>query len=95
MGVQVRVGDKLNNNFYDQWSLRDLYFKKAMSLFIQKYEDFDLHFIFFVGEWYFFFFFKKEYHRVLRKSKMNNDRWWIYRISNRQRPRMGFQTSHR
>ena len=50
MGVQVRVGDKLNNNFYDQWSLRDLYFKKAMSLFIQKYEDFDLHFIFFVGK---------------------------------------------
>ena len=49
VGVQVRVGDKLNNNFYDQWSLRDLYFKKAMSLFIKKYEDFDLHFVFFVG----------------------------------------------
>jgi hypothetical protein len=49
IGVQVRVGDKLNNNFYDQWSLRELYFRKAMSLFAKKFPHFELHFVFFVG----------------------------------------------
>lgn len=49
VGVQVRVGDKLNNNFYDQWSLGELYFKKAMSLFVKKFSHYELHFVFFVG----------------------------------------------
>lgn len=49
--MQVRVGDKLNNNFYDQWSLSDLYFKKAMSLFVKKLSHYELHFVFFVGIW--------------------------------------------
>ena len=91
MGVQVRVGDKLNNNFYDQWSLRDLYFKKAMSLFIKKYEDFDLHFVFFVG--------KKilpvvgAYSNIIRMYA--TDRWWDVRVANIERSRMGCQASHR
>jgi len=50
IGVQVRIGDKLNNINYDQWSLGEHYFCRAMSLLARKFgAHHEIHYIFFVG----------------------------------------------
>jgi len=51
IGVQVRIGDKLNHKFYDQWSLGEHYFCRAMTLLARRIGvHHEVHFIFFVGK---------------------------------------------
>mmetsp|Transcript_7193 Transcript_7193/g.10710 ORF Transcript_7193/g.10710 Transcript_7193/m.10710 type:complete len:372 (+) Transcript_7193:70-1185(+) len=50
IGVQVRIGDKLNNINYDQWSLGEHYFCRAMTLLAHRFRGHhEIHYIFFIG----------------------------------------------
>lgn len=51
LGVHIRLGDKINNkqnkNFYDQWSLSEDYYKKAIALLTARHKKYAL--VFFSG----------------------------------------------
>ena len=49
VGIHFRLGDKLNNKFYDQYSVSKEYFLRAISLIQQRYNVKKLIYLFFIG----------------------------------------------
>lgn len=47
VGVHLRLGDKLNNSFYNQWALSPAYYNKAIDLMAARHSD--VAFVYFTG----------------------------------------------